>query len=82
MKNPGQGSLEAPKNFRFPTVPAVEKRFQLLTRKIQAKAIPRRTYTLLSDFIWLPGRLIDKIQLIGVTSEMEDFEKRKLRVFF
>jgi two-component system, sensor histidine kinase and response regulator len=81
MKNPGRGSLEAPKNFRFQTVPAVEKRFQLLTRKIQAKAIPRRTYSLLSDFIWLPGRLIDKIQLIGVTSEMEDFEKRKLRVF-
>jgi two-component system, sensor histidine kinase and response regulator len=81
MKNPGQGSLEAPKNFRFPTAPAVEKRFQLLTRKIQAKAIPRLFYNLLLSSISLPGKVFNRIQLLGVTAEMEDFEQRKLRVF-
>ncbi len=73
MKNPGQGFLDVRKNFELESVPTFSS--------LNDKALPHWiTYTQ-PGFLRHITSWFNSIQAIGLTANMEEYERRKLRVF-
>lgn len=81
MKNPGQGFLGAHNSFDFKSVSAGDQALQGTIKMLNQQALPASVSNFSSSIFFRISSWFNDIQNLGITTNMEDYEQRKLRVF-